>query len=418
MLQAFYTGISSIQNIQVGIDVVADNLANTSTIGFKGQSVEFSSLLSAEKTVLARNSIVDAVSGQGAQIQATPIDMSGGSLILSDRNTDLAIDGDGWFGVNAGAGTFYTRDGGFTFDGERDLVSYDGYHLLGTIANNIEGESLTKEISSLALGEVATQEPLNFPVSLKYPAVATTQTSFSGNLGTANETRSMSAKIVDSAGEKNNLRLVFNQTTPQPAFGTSWDVVATVQNIEGTEIFDTKNGVVTFDDAGGLLNSTLPSVNNNGSEVSINLGTGYSGLISSSGLDITASSSADGLESGDLIGYGINANAEVIASFNNGRQSVVGKIAIFHFQNDQGLTKVGNSRFSESPNSGDPIFFKDAQGQNILGANVQNFKLESSNVKFEVGLTELIVMQRAYDANSKSITTADQMLQKALSMDA
>ncbi len=418
MMQAFFTGISSMQNMQVGIDVITDNLANTSTIGFKGQSTEFSSMLNNEKVVLARNSIADSVSGQGSQIQATPLDMSGGSLILSDRNTDLAIDGDGWFGVSNGQDTVYTRNGGFTFDGERDLVTFDGYHLLGTIGNNIDGESLTQEIPTLALGDVNSQEPLNFPVTLTYPAVATTQASFGGNLGTDNETRSMSSKIVDANGNRNNLKLVFNQTNPQPETGVTWDVVATVTDLEGNITYDTQSGVVTFDDAGGLSSSTLPNVNNNGSSVNIDLGSGYSGLISSSGLDISASSSADGLESGDLIGYEVNANAEVIATFSNGRQSAVGKIALYHFQNDQGLTKVGDSRFTQGPNSGNAIFYKDAEGNNILGATVQNFKLEGSNVKFEVGLTELIIMQRAYDANSKTITTADQMLQKALSMDA
>jgi flagellar hook protein FlgE len=99
-------------------------------------------------------------------------------------------------------------------------------------------------------------------------------------------------------------------------------------------------------------------------------------------------------------------------------QSSVGKIALFHFQNDQGLERISGSRFQESSNSGTPIFFTDGSGQNIIGADVVNFKLEGSNYGMTGGLTELIVYQRAYDANSKSITTADEMMQKALNMDA
>ena len=97
-------------------------------------------------------------------------------------------------------------------------------------------------------------------------------------------------------------------------------------------------------------------------------------------------------------------------------QSSVGKIAVYHFQNDQGLERVGSASFRESSNSGKPIFYQDAEGNNILGADVLNYQLENANVRLDTALTELIIYQRAFDANSKSITTADEMIQKALNM--
>jgi len=99
-------------------------------------------------------------------------------------------------------------------------------------------------------------------------------------------------------------------------------------------------------------------------------------------------------------------------------QSSVGKVALYHFQNDQGLNRSGASTFQASANSGEPIFYQDENGNNILGAEVKNYQLESSNVRLEVALTELIVYQRSYEANAKSITTAHEMIQKALEMDA
>ena len=93
-------------------------------------------------------------------------------------------------------------------------------------------------------------------------------------------------------------------------------------------------------------------------------------------------------------------------------------MAIFHFQNDQGLERINGSKFMESTNSGKPIFFQDKDGNNILGTDLMTGQLEGSNVKMEVALTDLIIMQRAYDSSSKLVSTADQMLQKALSMDA
>ncbi|SMP86133.1 flagellar hook-basal body protein, partial [Epsilonproteobacteria bacterium SCGC AD-308-O04] len=181
-------------------------------------------------------------------------------------------------------------------------------------------------------------------------------------------------------------------------------------------VYDTQAATAAFDSSGALISTTLGSINNNGTSIKLDLGIGYNGITSFNGPSPLGSSKADGLQGGDLLGYDINTNGEVIATFSNGQQSSVGKIALFHFQNDKGLERINGSRFEESANSGQPLFFKNADGENILGATLQNFKLESSNVKFEVGLTELIVFQRSYGANSKCITTADEMMQKALNM--
>jgi flagellar hook protein FlgE len=167
-----------------------------------------------------------------------------------------------------------------------------------------------------------------------------------------------------------------------------------------------------------LINTTLTSIDNNGTPVAIDLGSGFDGVVAITNIPITASSMSDGTIGGDLEGYSVNKNAEVIATFTNGLQSSVGKIAIYHFRNEQGLERASGARFLEGDNSGSPIFYKDASGQNIIGTDIVNFNLEGSNVQMTSGLTDLIIYQRAYDANSKSITTADQMMQKALQMDA
>ena len=130
----------------------------------------------------------------------------------------------------------------------------------------------------------------------------------------------------------------------------------------------------------------------------------------------TASSKSNGKEKGDLVGYNINNKGEVVATFTNGEQSSVAAIAIYHFTNDKGLERINGSRFEESSNSGRAMFYKDQNGNAITGSQVLNNRLENSNVEMEVGLTELIVMQRSYDANAKSITTADEMIQKAINM--
>ncbi len=418
MTQAFYTGISGLKTYSAGIDVVSDNLANTNTTGFRGYNVEFASMF--EQSLAATNtSITDSTIGVGSKIQGTSMIQTNGSLLLSDKSTDLAIDGDGWFGVQGEETPIYTRDGNFTFDANDDLVTPDGLHVLGTMGNNISADDvLTSKLAEITLGDVNAQEKLRFPKSLTYPPEPTTTAKFLANVGTEPNIITVGASVVDNQSNKNHLRLEFTQNPVQNPPGTQWSVVATTQSLDGNTIYDTQTGSVEFDSAGALISHTLTTIDNNGTPVSMDLGSGYDGIVSISIPVVPGSSIADGTIGGELMGYAINKNAEVIATFTNGEQSSVGKIAVFHFQNDQGLERLTGSRFQESSNSGEPLFFTDENGQNIIGAEVVNFKLEGSNYAMTSGLTELIIYQRAYDANSKSITTADEMMQKALNMDA
>ena len=415
MTQAFYTGINGIKTHQYGIDVISDNLANINTTGFRGYSAEFSSLFEEALNTDSNKSSINSSVGVGARLNGVVMDEGVGVLELSERSTDLAIMGDGWFGIQGEGKPLYTRDGSFMFDKNRDLVTADGYYVLGTIGANIKDGILTEQLSEVELGEASTQQMLQMPKSLEFPVQPTTKVKFYGNLGVDDEIRVMSAKAVDPQSNNNSIRLEFSKVDPQVLPGSQWNVVATAESLDGETIYDTKSGVVEFDYAGALVSSTLPTIDNNGSSVEVDLSTGFSGITSIKG-EFAASSSSNGIQAGELLGYDINKNAEIVATFSNGMQSSVGAIAVYHFQNDRGLDRVNGSRFSESTNSGKPIFFQDENGKNIIGTEISNFLLEGSNVKMEVGLTEIIIMQRAYDANSKCIKTADEMIQKALSM--
>lgn len=419
MTQAFYTGISGLQSYSEAIDVVSEDLANTSTIGYRGKNVEFAN--SFEEMLNQANdprSSVDSSIGIGTKVSATAMTQSQGELLLSDRNTDLAIEGDGWFSIQGNDNPLYTRAGNFNFDTNNDLVTDDGYYVLGTMANNIDNDVLTKVVNDLPLGEMSVQEKLRFPKALTYPPTPTDKVSFFGNLGIKNVPMKISASAVDPENNKNDINISFSLSDTQNTLGTTWDAVAVSQSLDGETIYDTQSGQVSFAEDGSFLSTTLSTINNNGKDVALDLGTGYDGLIAVNGVDQSSSSSSNGTPGGDLLGYEINKNAEVIATFSNGMQSSVGKIAVYHFQNDQGLTEVSGSNYQESSNSGAPVFSTDENGENVLGANIINYRLENSNVSMTSGLTDLIVYQRAYDANSKSITTANEMMQKALSMDA
>ncbi len=417
MTQAFYTGISGLRTNQTAIDIVSDNLANTSTIGYRGYDAELTNMF--ETYLNTSSNTLNSTIGVGVRVNGTAMNQSTGSIILSDRSTDMAIMGNGWFGVQGGDDTVYTRAGDFVFDRDNDLVTQDGYYVLGTMGGNISSDNvLTGILAEVPLGDVGAQEKLRFPKSLTYPPEATTTAKFIGNLGYEDEVRTIGAGVVDSQNNKNHLRLSFTKSVPQVLPGSQWDVVATTQTLDGTLIYDTQTGVANFDASGALLSTTLTSINNNGTQVAIDLGSGFDGVVAISNIPISASSVSDGTIGGDLQGYSVNKNGEVIATFTNGLQSSVGRIAVYHFINEQGLERESGSKFSQSVNSGEPIFYKDASGQNIIGTDITNFHLEGSNVQMTSGLTDLIIYQRSFDANSKSITTADEMMQKALNMDA
>lgn len=420
MTQAFYTGISGIMANQSAIDITSDNMANISTNGFRAYNAEFAPLFEKALSTATNRSSVDSSFGAGTRVNATTMNGLNGSLFLSDKSTDLAIQGDGWFGIQGNGDTLYTRDGNFSFDVNDDLVTTDGFYVLGTMGGNISGTSvdatLTSVLNEIQLGEANAQTKLEFPKFLTYPPEPTTSAQFFANIGVGTDPVSVGAGVIDPNGVKNNLRIIFTQKAVQTPPGSQWDAVATVSSLDGSTLYDTQVGEVNFGPSGDLISTTLSTINNNGQTVTMDLGSEYSGIVSINRPYQAGSSIADGTIGGDLAGYAINANGEVVATFTNGKQSSVGKIAVYHFQNDQGLDRISGTRFASSSNSGDPIFYKDASGNNIIGTDLMNYKLEGSNVQMSSALTELIIFQRAYDANSKSITTADQMIQKALNM--
>ena len=419
MTQAFYSGISGIKTYSTSIDVVSDNLANISTVGFRGYSAEFSSLF--EEQLQTTNSLAsfDDTVGIGTKIQSTAMLQATGTFMQSDKSTDLAINGNGWFAIQGYDSPIYTRDGNFNFDKNRDLVNKDGLYVLGTVANNISADNiLTKQQNSTPLGDVTQQQKLRFPETLTYPSEATTQASFYSNLGVEDTTRTISTTVVNAQGEKRALRLEFNKVPTQTSNGLQWNVKATIQSLDNETVYSSQNGTLSFSPEGALIANTLTDIDNDGTKIDIDLGNDYSGIVSINTPVVSGSSKTNGTIGGDLVGYEINSDAEILATFSNGMQSSIGRVGVFHFKNEQGLERISGSMFKESVNSGNPLFYKDAKGDNIIGTGIMNHRLEGSNYSLEVGLTDLIIYQRAYDANSKSISTADEMMQKALSMDA
>lgn len=449
MTQGFYAGLSGVQTHQYGIDVVSDNLANVNTVGYRGSSTEFASLLSEKVTSAGSATPISNDIESGVRLQATTMDTAGGTLINTDRFNDLAIGGNGWFGVVSGKNDYYTRAGNFVFDEYQKtpgdinsstarLTTADGMYVTGTMLSNFSYDATNDYEKSLTVNPDATnmlgafvldtatndvplaasdsQVPLEFPTKLAYPAQPTTTASFYGNLGQDDEARTMSADAISGADDHNRVKLVFTKSALQPDAGIAWDIAATVTSNDGQVTYDTQQGNALFTAEGLLQSSNIPTLNNDGSPVTVDLGSTLGGVTSSFGVPISASSTSDGTLGGTLAGYDINPDGIIVANFSNGKQSAIGRVAVYHFQNEQGLERTGGTLYEQSSNSGKPTFWQDQNGNATTGAIINSGQLENSNVRIDVGLTDLIILQRAYQANAKTITTVDEMLQKALQM--
>jgi len=246
--------------------------------------------------------------------------------------------------------------------------------------------------------------------------------------------------IIGSDGNNDILDMTFTKAVPQETSGTTWNadvkILSYYEDYDNSktynpslysidtstnkvyQIVDDQTGTLTFGGSGELTSNTLPTLNNNGTALTLDLGTigGYDGLISSTSIEKSNVASSNGTLEGFIKDYALDGNGNIVAEFTNGKSSAIAKVAVYHFQNDQGLTSVGSNLFSESSNSGKAIFYTDANGESFLGTDILSSKLEGSNVSLATALTELIVVQKSFSASSKSITTSDELLQNAINM--
>lgn len=257
-----------------------------------------------------------------------------------------------------------------------------------------------------------------------------------GSLGTRSSqsfnvpTHSSSIDVFDSLGSKHTVKIDFRKAEFNPTTGSTWKVMITVPepgviNIAGgatgipTNIVE---GSVSFTAGGALSTFTPPSIDftaNNGStpNQSINLAVGtansFDGLTSFDSKSATSGISQDGYTGGDLVGIRIDQSGTLVGSFSNGRSFGLAQIAMAKFANNEGLASEGGNVYSQSANSGDPIIGTAANGGRGF---IQSSALEASNVDLSRALTQLIIIQRGFQANGKTITTSDQLLQTLIGL--
>ena len=439
MMRSLFAGVSGLQNHQTRMDVVGNNIANVNTYGFKRGRVTFKDMISqslsgAAKPQEDRGGINPQQVGLGMMVATIDTIHTQGALQVTGVNTDLAIQGEGFFIEKRGNNSFYTRNGAFSIDKDGYLVNpSNGYKVQGWNA------VLNPETGEMELNTSAGVEDLIIPVGSKDPARATANTKFFCNLQKSGETHQSDLTIYDSTGIPRQLRATFTRTDVN-----RWDMVIDIpEATEGSVSVSAGDPVegggnntfqLVFNDAGSLISVSdgtntqtegvlMPNVSftYQGTEgevnQTINLTMGevglFNGITQFESPSTTKAIEQDGYTMGMLEGFSFDDSGQITGVFTNGNRKTLGQVALAKFNNAGGLEKAGDTLFVQSNNSGAAnIGTAAAEGRGSIKAGT----LEMSNVDLSEQFTDMIVTQRGFQSNARTITTADQMLQEVIAL--
>jgi flagellar hook protein FlgE len=412
MMRGLFSGVSGLTEHQTRMDVIGNNIANVNTVGYKTSRVVFEDVVSqtlrgAKQPQLQSGGNDPIQVGLGVRIGSVDNIHTQGSLQSTGKPTDIAIEGNGFFVLGSpdtvGMDRYaFTRDGAFGLDGSSNLVNpSSGRAVLGWMGLN---------------GAVNTSGPVtavNIPLGSKVIAQASTVAALRGNLdassaiGPGSEVVT-SATLYDSLGTVRTITTTFTKTA-----NNTWDWVASGA---GITVGPANMGQLTFDAAGNLLGSTgnleldnTATGANSPQVVTVDF-TQISQFSSASGV---AMFQQDGYSSGTLESFNIATDGTITGIYSNGVIRPLAQVALANFSNPAGLLKGGGSMYEETPNSGVPQLGTpgtNGRGELLVGT------LEMSNVNLANEFTNMIVTERGFQANSKVITTSDEMLQELVNL--
>ena len=415
---SFSSGLSGLNANSTYLSVIGNNLANINTVGYKTSAVSFADLVS---QTVGGTSVNPAQVGLGVVTGSISPVFAQGSIENSREATNVAIQGAGFFAVRNGSQVGYTRAGNFSFDDSGVLISPDGWH--------VQGYTQTDPVTGNIITAVAPSDIVIPPGVLRAP-VATTNVRAQVNLDPnvvidpANPEFTTSIQTYDALGSPHVLTVNFNRTG-----AGAWTYTVTVPQVDVTGVAGAPvtltTGNLTFNGAGVLTapaaDITIPGPATWANGATPNAITwdvvpnGGASAILTSFASPSATSSIDqnGSAAGQVDNVVINSTGQIVATFGAGQTVVVGQLAMATFNNPKGLVKMGSNRYSESASSGIANVGVAATGGrgSIIGS-----ALESSNVDIATEFTQMILAQRGYQANSRSITTADEILVETLQM--
>ena len=400
MMRSMFSGVAGLRVHQTMMDVVGNNIANVNTAGYKASEVTFQEALTQVMRGPAAG-VNPLQLGLGVQVAGIDPIFTQGASQVTGRATDLAIQGDGFFVIQNGTGQLYTRAGSFNFDAGGDLASSDGGKVMGWVAN--------------AAGKVDANggvTPITIPLGKVLPSKITTTVEMGGNIASdaaVGATVNKSISIYDSIGAAHSLVITFTKTGAN-AWGAAAKIDGTAVTLTPAALAFGTNGQLTS--AGTLAVSGFTPTGANPMSFNIQLA-GTQPLVQFGGGSTIQILSQDGMAIGTLQGVKVSSDGTITGQFSNGLSAVMGQVATATFANPAGLVRVGNSDFTSSVASG--LALVGAPGTSSRG-NLSAGALEMSNVDLAQEFTNMIIAERGFQANSKVITTSDDMLNDLVSI--
>lgn len=442
---ALFSGISGLNANSQAMSVIGNNLANTNTIGFKGSRTLFSDMLSSNVSGSGGSSQI----GRGVGLSTVDTIFQQGTFKSTNSDTDVAIDGEGFFIVRepAGGANYFTRAGAFSFDDDGFLVNPEGFRVQGQLFDPITGIISPGDPADIIVEETGL-----------VPARATDEAALNTNLDAASQVSaaigltnplqpydpttnpidpvtynySTSMTVFDSLGENHLLNLYFRKENvlPGPPATNPWNVFWTAEDSAGVSLnpdpITAPLPILSFSaggfiiDANGLDSSDpafIPVSTNinginfaNGSEpINLNIEFNMTQFDSESRV---ISQEQNGYGAGSLSGVAIDATGTILASYSNGTTVQVATLALGKFQNPGGLRMAGSNLFEATLESGE---LRIGLPGPELGEVFTN-SLEQSNVDMGSEFVKMITTQRGFQANSKIITTIDELLGEVINM--
>lgn len=420
----FQQGLSGLNVSAKNLDVIGNNVANASTVGFKSGQAQFADVFAASLQGAGSLPI-----GLGAKIATVVQQFTQGNITSTSNPLDIAINGGGFFRLSDTAGSVsYSRNGQFQFDKSDFLVNSQGLRLMGYSAingviqtgNPVAIQLDRSDINPQATGTSTTgvngiQAMLNIDSRETVPATAPFNFA---NPDTYNQSTSIT--VYDSLGNPHTYTTYFVKN----AAANTWDVYSSVTNPDGSSN-DVTAGLsatqLVFDTA-GVLTSGMPltqaitdtEYGNTGGVAAGSFPVDFTGTTQYGGTFSVNTLRQDGFSLGKLSGFTVGVDGVMVGRYTNGQSRSLGQIILASFANPQGLQAIGNNQWVETSSSGSELI--SSPGSDGQHGVLQSSAIEDSNVDLTAELVNMITAQRVYQANAQTIKTQDSILQTLVNL--
>jgi len=410
-MSAFSLPLSGLAASSELLNVIANNLANLNTDGYKDEGLSFGDLFNQMQGVSGNGDPIQV--GTGVSVEGETSNFANGTVSGTGIASNMALQGNGFFVVEGANGQqAFTRDGSFTVNANGQLCTQDGQLVMGYPAVN----------GAISTGSALA--PINVNQAANIPAVQSTSFSMTTNLSAGakvGDTFSSPITVYDSLGTSHVLTVTYTNTG---ANTWSYNITIPGADVGSTSAKTVTSGTMSFDSSGKLTSPTSPisgisisGLADGAATMSLSWNLNGSGttptITQQDATSATSATTQNGYGVGTLTGYSVLPDGTVQGEFSNNQTMALGQVAVAGFANVQGLTQVGNNDYQATFASGAAVVGQAESGGNgaIVGGAV-----EESNVNLSAEFANMIVAQQGYEANAKALTTMDQISQATIQM--